>query len=285
MLKEDSADVKKVIFLTDGQATFRRHYVQELSNHAIVMDVVIFANFATATEFPPILPSLYSSPEEAAHATGGEYRIVNAPKQGTTVTPAVTPRALSAILPESVANNTATLFLFDTTTSMYLYSKQDWQRQRIARYRFKAAVNSGLAAASTAAKSATGARIGLATSWGRDGGRTLEALTYYLEHSIGSESPRLAYFSLIGGTNIDYALRRAHTTVSAETSANKRVVLISDGLSGVAQVQDSTLALYGNDSDSGVILDTVAWGAYDDEVEVKSWADAGDGIFNVATRP
>ena len=58
---------------------------------------------------------------------------------------------------------------------------------------------------------------------------------------------------------------------------NKRVVLISDGVTAV-DVQDSTLGLYG---DNGVLLDVVAWTGHADRVLLKSWADATGGNFDV----
>ena len=88
----------------------------------------------------------------------------------------------------------------------------------------------------------------------------------------------MLHLGITGSTDIDNALHEAYSTVSDVSAENKRVVLISDGISSV-EVRDSTLSQY---SDNDVFLDVVAWGAHADRVLLKSWADATGGRFNVA---
>ena len=66
------------------------------------------------------------------------------------------------------------------------------------------------------------------------------------------------------------------------TAANKRVVLITDGISAV-DVQSSTLDSYKNNA--AVTLDVVAWGDHADRVQLKTWADSASGSFSVAKTP
>ena len=84
-----------------------------------------------------------------------------------------------------------------------------------------------------------------------------------------------------GPTDIGWGLQKAHETVSDATTTNKRVVLVSDGLTAVDMPADM-LAKFRTGAGE-VRLDIVAWGLNADRVLMKSWADTVGGSFNVAT--
>ena len=262
LLDVDDAVFKKVIFLTDG-GNDHGHYpgaeVAAMSDASIVVDTVAFGDSFAHTDFANL--------KSMASTTRGSYRRVEKPRQGTTNDPAVTARAISDILKDSVATSTATLFLVDISFSMRGGPG-------------KAALESALREAWDKAdgEGVSNAQLALAGFMG-DPPPPLERYIPYI--FMGESMPyvsRLLHSSFItGSTDIDYGLRRAYTSISTVTADNKRVVLISDGISAV-DVQDSTLALY---SDNSVVLDVVAWGAHADRVLLKSWADVTGGNFNV----
>ncbi len=269
LLDADNADNKKIVFFTDAQASYPTDAMEAIKASSIVVDTVAFGD-----QFSDHFTVL----QRIAAETGGSYRAVPKPPQGTTNDPAVTPRAMPAILRESVASNTATLFLVDTSFSMRGTSLSSQESELAA----------ALSAAWTAAadEEITDAQIGMAGFLGETSlsQNTLFARfvpKYKVHAGIGGPEPdtvALLYLGITGSTDIEHALGQAYTTVSAATTENKRVVLISDGISSV-EVQGSTLSQY---SDNGVFLDVVAWGAHSDRVLLKSWADAASGRFNVA---
>ena len=257
LLDGDSADVKKVIFMTDA-LSINLHQdldgtIDSLAETGIVADTIGLGIHSLVG---------FESLESIATGTGGEARMVWKSINGTTNDPAVTARDMSEILKDSVADNTATLFLFDTSISIFLVGLGDDPR------------GEALTAAATKAGTSTDAQVGMAKFSGES------VKKYELVNAIGSSSlSDPSSGKLQAGTNIDYALREAYKTISDEdvTATNKRVVLISDGIT--VEVQDSTLDLY---SDNGVILDVVAFRSHADRVLLKSLADTTGGNFNVA---
>ena len=268
LLDADDSDVKKIVFFTDAQSSYPADEMEAIRASGIVVDTVAFGD-----QFSDHFTVL----QRIAAETGGSYRAVPKPSQGTTNDPAVMPMALSAILPQSVASSTATLFLVDTSYSMRGTDVSSMSKE--------SELASALSAAWAATEEVADARIGMAGFLGETilSENTLFARfvpRYKLHASIGGSEPdtaALLYLGVTGSTDIDNALREAYTTISRVSADNKRVVLISDGISSV-EVQDSTLSQY---SDNGVFLDVVAWGAHADRVALKSWADATSGRFNV----
>ena len=261
MLRGDSAQVKKIIFITDGQVSINHI---NMKRYGIILDSV-----ALGTHFSDYFDAL----KEASLSTGGEYRMVVKPVGGTTNDPAVATRALSEILPESVADNTATLFLFDYSGSTLRYYRSALGDE----------LDPALAEAVSAKNSATNAQVGLAAFRSPDHPYS-SPNPYYMKNPIGSETITfgfLGYAWAMGPTDIGWGLRKAHATVSAATAANKRVVLVSDGVTSV-DMPASTLAMFGTGS-GDVRLDIVAWGPHADRVLMKSWADTVGGSFNVPT--
>lgn len=122
----------------------------------------------------------------------------------------------------------------------------------------------------------TGAKLGLAVLGGQAGDEPYPK--YRVVFAIGTPSIGWESLSVTESTNIDNALSEAFTTVSAASEASKRVVLITDGISGV-DVQTATLNKYENDS--SVTLDVVASDAHAGRVQLKTWADAASGTFSV----
>ena len=133
----------------------------------------------------------------------------------------------------------------------------------------------------SAKDSATGAKVGLAVF--RSPRLPNNApITYLVRNEIGSDSLKMGFPSVaMGPTDIGWGLRKAHETVSSATATNKRVVLISDGLTAV-DMPASTLAMFGTGAGE-VRLDIVAWGPHADRVLMKSWSDTVGGSINVAT--
>ena len=257
LLDGDSADFKKVIFMTDA-LSINLHQdldgtIDSLAEAGIVADTIGLGIHSLVG---------FESLESIATGTGGEARMVWKPINGTTNDPAVTARDMSDILKDSVADNTATLFLFDTSISIFLVGLGDDPRKE------------ALIAAATKAGTSTDAQVGMAKFSGES------VKKYELVNAIGSSSlSDPSSGKLQAGTNIDYALREAYKTISDEdvTATNKRVVLISDGIT--VEVRDSALDLY---SYNGVILDVVAFRSHADRVLLKNLADATGGNFNVA---
>jgi len=260
MLRWDSAQVKKIIFLTDAQHSVSEHNLNEMKDYGIVMDSVALGNHYEDN---------FDALESASSSTGGEYRMVVKPLQGTTNDPAVETRTLSEILPESVVDNTATMFLVDYSGSMYRYDHEHGE------------LKPALAVAVAASKSATNAKVGLAAFRSPDLPGFLPR-TYRVYRLIGSQSLSWPVTkSLMGSTDIGWGLRKAHATVSAASATNKRVVLVSDGITAV-DMPATTLAMFGTGA-GDVRLDIVAWGPHADRVLMKSWADTVGGNFNVVT--
>ena len=265
LLDADDADTKKVIFFTDSQPGYPTAEVNAMKAASIVVDTIGFGEKRFSREFTAL--------EKVATDTGGTYKKVNPPSQGTTNDPAVTAEGIETILKDTVADSTATLFLLDYSFSVYADRE---------------GLTSALTAAAAKAGTSTGAQVGLASFIGDStliGTPTADVFGVYkykVVHSIGSTSlglPDEIAETSTGSTDIDNALSEAFTTVSAATTISKRVVLISDGISATA-VKDATLNKYKNNSN--VTLDVVAWGAHADRVQLKTWADAASGNFSVA---
>lgn len=104
------------------------------------------------------------------------------------------------------------------------------------------------------------------TAFATDARITTEFPKYKVVHAVGSDSLAMDSnkFLNTGSTDIQYALAQAHSTISGATATNKRVVLISDGISQTA-VKDSS-ALKSFEDDASVTLDVVAWGPHADRV-------------------
>ena len=169
---------------------------------------------------------------------------------------------MTNILNGTVAQNTATLFLVDGSYS-----------HRGLTY----SLRTSLEAAWTTAGTVTGAQLGMAVFGGETAGRSYKK--YRVVRAIGTASLGNASFAVTESTDINNALAEAFKTISAASGTTKRVVLITDGISGV-DVKDATLNSYKNDSN--ITLDVVASGAHADRVQLKTWADGASGEFSVA---
>ena len=266
LLDADTASTtKKIIFLTDAQVPRPTDVVQDIIDANIIVDTIGFGD-QYADNFSVI--------EAIATDTGGAHRTVAKPSQGTTNDPAVTAESMTDILKSKVADNTATLFLVDSSFSVY--------------WRNEPALYPALSAAAEKAGDSAGAgrQVGLAAFLGEttlfaDADTTPRWQKYQVVNSVGSASLSRAHSASYstGSTDIDHALQQAYTTISAVTATNKRVVLITDGISA-AEVQDSTLDSYKNDT--ATTLDVVAWGEHADRVQLKTWAASATGTFSVA---
>ena len=279
---DTTATTKKIVFLTDGQNPRPTTVVQSIMDAGIIVDTIGFGDHFSEN---------FTVIEAIAADTNGVHRTVSKPSQGTTNTPEVAATSLSDILEGTVADNTATLFLVDYSFSVYLPNTNT----------LEPALNA--AADKAGASSGVDRQVGLARFLGGsslllsgDSEIVRRVPKYHVVKSVGSaslsvveenaglrsvlrmEEAGLSFFS-VGSTDIDNALQQAYSTISAVTATNKRVVLITDGISATA-VPDSTLNSYTNDS--AVTLDVVAWGAHADRVQLKTWADSANGTFNVA---
>ena len=277
LVADTTADTKKIIFLTDGQRDRPIFTVEAIIKAGIVVDTIGFGDHYSVN---------FGILRGIATDTGGAYRAVAKPSQGTTNSPAVTSKHMSDILKGTVANNTATLFLVDKSFSVYdlpfsLYDKN------------KLVLHPALNDAATKAEDSggTGRQVGLAMFLGESTGfvdveKTPFLQKYHVVHAIGSSSLTIDPWRFIptGSTDLDHALSQAFSTVtdSSVTATSKRVVLITDGISAV-DVQTATLNSYKNNS--SVTLDVVAWGDHADRVKLKGWADAAGGNFSVAKNP
>ena len=276
LLDADDAAFKKVIHMTNSSfEPCPSQLTRELTDADIVVDTIGFGTFGEIWSGDWGFGCI----EKIARETGGRHERVVKPSQGTINDPAVPARALSEILKDSVASSTATLFLVDDS-----WSVPDW---RFLRQHFWAAWHKA------AEEDIPDAQLGLAAFVGENphmetgkvfAGHFRYGPEYFQKYRLGIEIG--ARIDVIGNeiliaagmTDIDNALNEAFATISSVTADNKRVVLMSDGISAV-DVKDSTLALY---SDNSVVLDVVAWGTHADRVLLKSWADATGGMFNVA---
>ena len=272
LLDADGADIKKIILLTDEApsvlTTRDREIINQLKTAGIVLDTVAFGvHFSNR----------FTNLATMAADTGGQSRQVPKPRDGTTNDPAVTPKAMPDILKESVIEDQATLFLYDISTSIFLGPESAITGSALA----SAALN----AAAAKAQETTDAEVGLAVFSGFTG-LEHKNISYEMLFPIGSSSLTFDGVQLHskGGSDIDDALNKAYEAVTGSevTQTDKRVVLISDGISGT-EVQESTLNKY-KDDDS-VTLDVVAIVPHADRVLLKSWADADGGSFNVAREP
>ena len=303
LLEADDADNKKIIFLTDAQSNVHSWFyadlnwlsmpdaVQGIKDAGITVDTVGFGDHYSYN-FPRL--------EQIATDTGGQHRVVLRTPQGTTNDPAVTATSVSDILEGTVADNTATLFLVDYSGSL----RQLWATQTDWKRHFDYTLIDGAlnAAATKAAESSgKGRQVGLATFLGETTWTTTNPEghpKYKVIHAIAAPSATSSlgmpfrYKDTLdgsvetlpgyGSTDIDHALQQAYSTISGATATNKRVVLITDGISAV-DVQDSTLDSYKNNP--AVTLDVVAWGDHADRVQLKMWADSASGSFSVAKTP
>ena len=300
LLDADDADNKRIIFLTDAQSNIYSWFysnlnwlripeaVQGIKDAGITVDTIGFGDHYSKN-FPRL--------EQIATDTGGEHRVVPRPRQGTTNDPAVTAASISDILEGTVADNTATLFLVDYSASLRRMWASDWHDPNNYKWDYTL-IDGALNAAATKAADAsgTGRQVGLATFLGETVSTTLDTEghpEYKVIHAIGSSSLSMPFryrgisgsvgtLPGSGSTDIDHALQQAYSTISGVTATNKRVVLITDGISAV-DVQDSTLDSYKNNA--AVSLDVVAWGDHADRVQLKTWADSASGSFTVAKTP
>ncbi len=267
MLAADSASVKKIIFLTDGQGSLqsRDSFLETLADAGIVLDSIAFG----------VELSYFGEVQKLATDSGGTYIGVKKPSSATANDPVVTATAIADIFTGAVAENTATLFVIDETRSM---AGPD-------RSLGDGPLESALAAAATKAGTTTGAQIGMAQfmGYGRANNdfspNDLEG-AFVVKYAIGS-SPSKYYVARFGGgsSNVEHALKEAFSTVSGASPANKRVVLVTDGITEDA-VTAETLDKYNNDS--SVTLDVVAWGDHADRAAMKGWADDAGGNYYVA---
>ena len=301
LLDADDADNKRIIFFTDAQSNTHSWFhtdvnwlripeaVQGIKDAGITVDTIGFGDHYSYN-FPRL--------EQIATDTGGEHREVLRSPQGTTNDPAVTATPIADILEGTVADNTATLFLVDYSSSLrQLWATQtDWKRH-FDYTLIDGALNA--AAAKAAESSGAGRQVGLATFLGETTWTNPERHPRYkVIHAIATPSATSSlgmpfrYKDTIdgsvqtlpgfGSTDIDHALQQAYLTISGATATNKRVVLITDGISAV-DVQGSTLDSYKNNA--AVTLDVVAWGDHADRVQLKTWADSASGSFSVAKTP
>ena len=261
---------KKIIFLTDAQAP-RPAVVDTIDAAGIIVDTIGFGDHFSDN---------FDVVEKIATDTDGTYKAVAKPSQGTTNSPAVTATALADILKGTVADNTATLFLVDNSFSVY-GANADVLHPALT------------AAADKAGESgSTGRQVGLAAFLGEttlftnppDDRTSANFQKYQVVNAVGSASLSMDDGTIhpTGSTDLDHALQQAYSTItdSSVTATNKRVVLITDGISAVDVQQSPTLDNYKNNS--AVTLDVVAWGAHADRVQLKTWADAASGNFSVA---
>ena len=287
LLKDDDADFKKIIFMTDGGGYICDGLLNtQLKEANIVVDSIGFGIGGDKHEW------VISCGKSISTSTGGAYEKVPKPLQGTVNDPPVAVRYLEDILLESVASNTATLILTDESSSVPGSVFLTWY--------FNSAWLKALG------DDTTGAQLGWASFLGEnpfmETGKQIGGINfgpeYYLKYRViiemgvtpevyahspnglpwyhfgdGVNSPPLMGS---GSTDIDNALKEAYSTVMAAEADNRRVVLISDGITAV-DVQESTLSQY---TDNGVILDVVASGSYADRVLLKSWAEATGGNYN-----
>ena len=270
-----TATTKKIIFLTDAQAARPTATVKAIDDAGIIVDTIGFGDHFS---------DKFSVIEKIATDTGGAYRTVTKPSQGTTNDPAVTATAMSDILKGAVADNTATLFLVDYSFSVYRGNEGVLHPALTA------------AAAKAGESSGTGRQVGLAIFLGETtlsgnppiGWMAEHFRKYLVVNTVGSSSLSMedATFYSTGSTDIENALSQAFDTIthSSVTATSKRVVLITDGISAAdvqgADVAGSALKKYKDDS--AVTLDVVAWGEHADRVKLKGWADSDSGTFSVA---
>ena len=280
---DTTAANKKIIFLTDAQAP-RPSVVKAIidannANGASDADIIV-----DTIGFGDHFSDKFEVIKKIATDTGGAYRAVNKPSQGTTNTPAVTAKSMTDILKDAVADNTATLFLVDYSFSVYRGNE--------------GVLHPALTAAATKAgeSSGTGRQVGLAIFLGETtlsgtppfGWRAEHFRKYRVVDAVGSSSLSMedATFYSTGSTDIENALSQAFSTIthSSVTATSKRVVLITDGISAAdvqgADVAGSALKKYKDDT--AVTLDVVAWGEHADRVKLKGWADSDGGTFSVA---
>ena len=295
LLDADDADTKRIILLTDAQSNVLEfitgwHYlvppdaVKEIKDAGITVDTIGFGEHFSVN---------FDGLEQIATGTGGEHREVTKPSQGTTNEPSVTEKSIADILKGAVADNTATLFLVDHSASFRRIWKDEWDRDISAVDYDYTLIDEALNAAATKAADAsgTGRQVGLATFLGESAYISHPKARsphpkYKVIHGIGSSSLSMPDpLDLRGGgsTDIDHALQQAYSTLSKVTADNKRVVLITDGISAV-DAQDSTLDSY-KEEDAPVTLDVVAWSDHADRVQLKAWADSAGGNFSVAKSP
>ena len=256
---------KKIIFLTDAQASWPADIVQAIIDAGIIVETIGFGDHYSDN---------FSVIEKIATDTGGKYQAVPKPSQGTTNDPEVTKTALSDILTGKVADNTATLFLVDNSFSVY------WQNETVLHPALTAAADKA------AETSGTARQVGLAIFLGEttlfeSAEATPKVQKYQVVNSVGSSTLSMADgdFYITGSTDIGHALSQAYSTLSGATATNKRVVLITDGISPV-DIPAATLNSYKNDT--ATTLDVVAWGEHADRVQLKTWADSASGTFSVA---
>ena len=291
LLSADTATTKKLVFVTDSR-TYKHSatLAGDLGKASIVVDTIFFdpdVHWANAA---------MDALRKTAAGTGGAFTQVIKPSGGADNSPAVPPRALSAILKEKAAANTSTLYLLDNSTSVH---PGDRIHDR--------AMESAMRAVQTKARGIPTSRVGTARFLGANG--ITGKITYYrvingsLHRVSGGagevfgpyhmtagftaggsfQVPHFLLRNWTGSTDIDNALASAYGHISEETSATRRVVLVTDGITHTRPTA-ATLRKY---TDANVCIDVVAIGDHADRVYLKSLADTTGlcGDFNVAAKP
>ncbi len=279
MLIADTADVKKIIFLSDGQQdSIDSTLVETLKTAGIAVDTIAFGE-ELRYDFDRI--SNFERLQQLSTDTGGTFLGVKKPTSATDNDPFVSSTALLTILTDAVTEDTATLFLVDGSRSMS--GSGDSLSSLL--------VGPSITAAALKAGSTPGAQVGMAQFLGHfptaaSSTDTDLSQAYRIGFEIASSfeiqttpGPHWIPGWSTGSSNVDHGLKEALSTVNSASPTNKRVVLITDGITEEA-VKATTLASYANDSN--VTLDVVAWGDHADRAAMKGWADAAGGNYYVA---
>ena len=292
LLSQDNATIKKIVFVTDTRKYWHSSTLErQLKKASIVVDTIYFDTNVHAA------PGTIDGLTKLAKATGGTFEHLLKPTGGTTNSPAVAARALSAILEEKAAANTSTLYLMDNSASVHPGD-----------HAHAGAMRSALSAVRTKVKSIATARVGTARFLGPNGitsgavrfsyrdnnGRWQQfntpAATVFKGYrttagfTAGSSFavPRFLTLYPTGSTDINSALQEAYGHISKETSTTRRVVLVTDGITHT-KATAATLKKY---TDANICIDVVSIGDHADRVYLKSLADTTGlcGDFNVAAK-
>ena len=277
MLIADSASVKKIVFMSDGQSSYETSVINQIKSAGIIIDTVAFGTEVTETG-----ALLYNFTELKKIATdaGGSYRLVRAAaSSGTTNSPKVTPRDYGSIFTQWVKADNTTLYLIDSSFSMttprwfWLYS----------------AIGLVEVADMVYCENIRTSRTALARFIGRS--EASSVTPYYLvtdfeagwDHLGSGFLPydqRKIFAPLAGSSGIDQALKSAYTEISDQPGATRQVVLITDGITP-SPATASTIKLY---TDANILIHTVATGTRADRVYLKKLATAAGGTFSVGKR-
>ena len=233
LLKEDSASVKTIVFMTDGQQDYPLQVMREIVSAEITVDTVAFGNQYTEN---------FHVLERIARDTGGSYRVVPKPAAAS-ASPPVAPRPLSAILPESAAASTATLYALDGSLSLHMDVSEESHSANMLEMLI------ALRAVERKVRGIATARVGVATTLFADGridfGREIAP--------VFADGPR---FRLVldsaeewvvygyGGTNLDGVLQAAYDSIMSQSSSQSSEARRS----GSSQRRNIALPCYGADA-------------------------------------